>query len=81
MEYVKVTKHQLELIKNFVVEYGIPLYEMVNGTKAKREKAIELVCSLNDQDDKPIMRFIGGDPNVTLEVDSPTEYTYNDLID
>lgn len=81
MEYVKVTKHQLDLIKNFVAQDGIPLYSMVNGTITQRDKAAELVCSLNDKDDPLIMRFIGGDPNVTLEVDSPTEYTYNDLID
>jgi len=81
MEYIKVTKHQLNLIKNFVVQDEIPLYSMVHGAPSQRDKAIELVFSLNDKDDPLIMRFIGGDPNVTLEVDSPTEYTYNDLID
>lgn len=81
MEYVNVTKHQLELIKSFITRDNLPLYGMVNGIRSQREKAIELVLSLDDKDDPLIMRFIGGDPNVTLEVDSPTEYTYNDLID
>jgi len=81
MEYIKVTKHQLNLIKNFVVQDEIPLYSMVNGISSQREEAIDLVKSLDDKDDPLIMRFIGGDPNVTLEVNSPTEYTYNDLID